>query len=274
MISEKNIESYQGISLSRGNDFLYVPPDVLLQPYISCYTITFPKNMPDEYTILPTASSRITISVNTGNIYNGIVGVNTKTLCVGNYANKMHLMLLIEFHVGCLYPFIQIDQNELADSSFALNDLDKTLTHTLENELIKSESIDALLIALNKIFLKRLTNFNMSNSITSIKNEILKYKGNISMKNLSSVFNYSEKHLRRLFLQYIGTSPKMFSRIVRINHALQLMQSNNIHLTDIAVKTGFFDQPHFIHDFKSICGLTPQEYMKNMSVFYNDNYKL
>lgn len=276
MISQENIQCYKGISLSRGSNFLYVPPHILLKPYIANYTISFPtpKTMPDEYTVLPTASSTLVISVNNNNIISSLRGVNTKACHVGTHANKMKLLLLIEFHSGALFPFIQIDQFELVDSSFMLTELDRSLTQTLENVLMKSESIEALVEELDRIFINRLINSNPGKDISVIMNTIIRSQGNISARDLSSEFYYSEKHIRRLFLQHVGTSPKMFSRIVRANYALRLLQDNPPSLTDIASQAGFFDQPHFIHDFKLLCGLTPQEYIRNMSVFYNDIFKM
>lgn len=274
MISQKSIECYQGILLSRGNDFLYVPPHILLQPYISCYTITFPREMANEYTILPTASSTMVISLSTNNIFSSLRGVNTKACNVGAHANKMKFLLLIEFRSGCLYPFINVDQYELTNNSFKLNELDKTLTQSIESELIKSERIEDLIEALDKIFITRLLDYDTGKDITTMMNRITLQNGNISMRELSSESYYSEKHIRRLFLQYVGTTPKIFSRIVRVNYAIRLLQSNPTHLIGVATRAGFFDQPHFIHDFKTICGLSPQEYIQNMSLFYNDEFKM
>lgn len=276
MINLKNIEDYQGASLKRGKDFLYIPPNALLRPYISCYTITFPSEMPSEYTILPTASSTVVVSVSANdNIFSSLRGVNTKSCNVGAHANKMKLLLLIEFHSGCLYPFLPADQLEVTDNSLALNVIDKALTQLIEIELIKSDCIDSLVKGLDKIFLTRLMNCNTAEkNIGAMIEKILIHNGSISMSEISAQFFYSEKHIRRLFLQYVGTTPKTFSRIVRVNYALRLLNNSPAHLIDIAMEAGFFDQPHFIHDFKTICGISPQAYIQNMSVFYNDEFKM
>ncbi|QHQ60111.1 helix-turn-helix domain-containing protein [Anaerocolumna sedimenticola] len=276
MITKESIQSYQGISLNRGSNFLYLSPHILLRPYIANYTISFPspQTMPDEYTVLPTASSTLTISVGSDTIFSGLRGVNTKACNVGAFANKMKLLLLIEFQPGGLYPFIQIDQFELVDSSFKLDELDKTFTTTLENELIKSESVTDLVETLNRIFITKLMNFQTNKSVLAMMQDIVKQHGNKSTGKLSSEYYYSEKQIRRLFMRFVGTSPKMFSRIVRTNYALHLLQRDSVYLTDVAVQAGFFDQPHFIHDFRMVCGLTPQEYIHNMSVFYNDRFKM
>lgn len=274
MIRIENIQDYHGKTLKRSNDYLYIPPDNLLCPYISCYTITRPASMSDEYTIMPSASSTIVIAVDNKQISSRLRGVNTKASNVGVHANKMILLLLIEFYPGGLYPFLNMDQLELIDQSILLNELDRVLTQNIEMELIKAEDIDSLVKGLDKVFLTRLMDTYTDNRITEIRKHILIRNGNVSTQELSSEFYYSERHIRRLFMQYIGTTPKMFARIVRMNYAMRLMQNNPSDLTDVTVIAGFFDQLHFIHDFKSICGISPMDYIKDMSVYYNDEYKM
>ncbi len=276
MISQESIKQYHGHSLSRGSNFLYVSPHFLLRPYIANYTVSFPtsETMPDDYTILPTASSTLTFSVSSDRMISGLRGVNTIPCKVGAAANKMKLLLLIEFHPGGLYPFIPVNHSELLDRSFKLNEINKKLGYVIEEELIRSDSIETLIAALDRIFIKQLAGGTTSNDTSTMLRYIITQHGDINSRRLSDEFYYSEKHIRRLFLQYVGTSPKMFSRIVRTNYALHLIQSHPCHLTGIAMQAGFFDQPHFIHDFKTVCGLTPQEYIRNMSVFYNDQYKM
>jgi AraC-like DNA-binding protein len=214
------------------------------------------------------------MSVSTNGVSSSLRGVNTKACNVGAHANRMDLLLLIEFHSGCLYTFIHENQCELIDFSFKLQDLDKTLAQSIECELIKSECIEDLIESLDKIFITRLSEFCTEKRIAAMTNKIFMHGGNISIRDLSTEFGYSEKHINRLFLQYVGISPKGFSRIVRINYALRLLQDNPTQLMDAAIQAGFFDQPHFNHDFKMICGLSPKEYIKNISLFYKDTFKM
>jgi len=274
MITREELKNYKGAFLSRESDSLYVLPHILLRPYISCYTISFPVGMPDEFTVLPTASSRFVFALDENGIHSSIVGINTKAISIGKYASKMEMLLLIEFHTGGFYPFVKPEQHELVDISFNLTELDKSLSDIIKIELIKSKNIKSLFTALDGIFLRFLANFHEIRIIAAMKNEILARSGNMTTKELSSIFHYSERHIRRLFLRYIGTSPKIFSRIVRINYVLNLLQSDNTRLIDITMKAGFFDQAHFIHDFKSVCGITPLNYIKDMSLFYNDEFKI
>lgn len=128
--------------------------------------------------------------------------------------------------------------------------------------------------ALDGIFLRLLQEKGHDGRITAIMRNILMRHGEVSMRELSDDVHYSQKHLSRLFLHHVGTSPKMFSRVVRVNYALKLMQNLPTTFTDVAAQAGYFDHPHFIHEFQTICGLTPKEYKQNMSIFYNDSFKM
>lgn len=274
MITQPSLTLYRGSALIRGNDFIYVLPHWLLRPYISCYTLTFPAGIPDDYTVLPSASATLVISVGASAFDSHLHGVNTQSNRVGAHANKMDLLLLIEFRSGGLYPFLSIDQSELTDRSFVMAELDPSLTRALENELLRAERVEDLLAALDHLFLTRLAAERANRHVAAMMRLIAERNGNITARELSARFFYSEKHIRRLFLQHIGTGPKVFSRITRVNHALRLLQTGITPLTDVAEQAGFFDQPHFIHDFEAVCGITPSTYLKNKSVFYNDEYKM
>ena len=274
MVTLNSIKQYRGATLKSGVDYLYIPPHALLRPYISHYTVSFPTphTMSDEYTVLPSASSTICISVDSKKIVSSLSGTNTKAEKVGMYANKMKLLLLIKFRSGGFFHFFNFMQTELTDYSLALYDIDRKLMSEIENGLEKSEYIHTIVETLDTIFIKRLKDCHYGNYVSAIINKIISHNGSMTARELSTEFFYSEKHIRRLFSECVGTTPKMFIRIVRVNNALHLLRSSSARHIDVAAQTGFFDQPHFIHDFKTIFGLTPQRYIGNMSDFYNDEF--
>ncbi|MCX6047614.1 MAG: helix-turn-helix transcriptional regulator [Chloroflexi bacterium] len=69
----------------------------------------------------------------------------------------------------------------------------------------------------------------------------------------------STRHLRRLFYQHIGIGPAAYLQMVRFVQCLELMSTPS-SLTQIAQEAHYFDQAHFCRDFKSIAGMTPQQY--------------
>lgn len=270
MITVKNIKQYRDDTISRGDDYIYIFPHALLRPYISHYCISFPtpQTMSDDYTVLPSASSVLGVTVNSRQINSFYNGTSTKPSIVGAHANKNELLLLVKFRAGGFFSFYGFNQTELADSSIDLCCIDKTLAHEIERELIKSEQIEDLVTALDLIFINRLKG-NNNDYINVVINKIIARNEDITANELKAEFFYSENHIRRLFLQHIGVQTKKFSRIVRINYALRLIHEDSVNISDIVENAGFFDQSHFNHEFKNIFMLTPSEYIKNMFDFYN-----
>ena len=85
--------------------------------------------------------------------------------------------------------------------------------------------------------------------------------GNIHINQMASGACLSRRQFERVFAEYVGISPKQYQKIIRFQYALfQKQQNNNLNMTELTYGSGYFDQSHFINDFKSMCGLTPKQY--------------
>jgi len=82
---------------------------------------------------------------------------------------------------------------------------------------------------------------------------------------LANDYFLSERQFERQFRKFSGFSPKLFSRIVRFQSALTQYGNNEKSLTEIALETGYYDQSHFIHDFKEFSGYHPKQYFSGNS---------
>lgn len=97
-------------------------------------------------------------------------------------------------------------------------------------------------------------------AITSIEKEL----GFISIKSLIDELPMSRNSFEKKFKALVGTTPKQFSNIVRFRNLFGTSESNK-NLTEIGLDAGYYDQSHFIKDFKSFTGKTPSEYYKELS---------
>ncbi len=97
---------------------------------------------------------------------------------------------------------------------------------------------------------------------------ILTANGQLSINELSKQKNINRRQLTRKFSSAIGLSPKQLSKTIRLQATLKtLMSKNDKSLTDLAYENEYFDQAHFIKEFKEFTGLTPKE-------FYGDHLKM
>lgn len=94
---------------------------------------------------------------------------------------------------------------------------------------------------------------------------IYRTKGNISVRELSDVLELNESTLYRFFKENLGQGPKDFIKTVRFRNVLKLLlKQENIRLTELAYETMFYDQSHFIKDFKMRSGSLPNEFRHNI----------
>jgi len=80
----------------------------------------------------------------------------------------------------------------------------------------------------------------------------------------------SPKRLVERFKTSVGFAPKRYCRILRFQHALECAErGREVDWTRIAMDCGYFDQAHFIHDFRSFAGITPTGYDSGRTQFRN-----
>lgn len=89
-------------------------------------------------------------------------------------------------------------------------------------------------------------------------------RGSTVINRLARSLGISQDAFEKRFRRSVGTTPKQFARIVRFRHLIQAHKPGQ-HLTDLAYEGNYFDQAHFINDFRSFTGQTPQEFFQSDS---------
>lgn len=258
--------------LARGADFLYLLPHPALINYISNYTITFPSKdlLSDRYAVVPHGSATLVLACNERGICANLFGPITQPAHVGMEANNFALLFIVEFQPAGYYAFSGMPQKELTDCVFPFEEVNPTINRPMIRVLDSAASVHSLIDKVDKLFLAHLKNDFYRQEFSQASHMIVHSGGTRSVRELSEDVFYSQRHLGRIFDEYLGVNIKSFSRLVRVNRAIRLLQRRDYSFTQVFMKTGFYDMPHFINDFKAICGITPQEYRDNMSDFYNE----
>ena len=84
-------------------------------------------------------------------------------------------------------------------------------------------------------------------------------KGFVEINKLARNVALSTAQFRKRFNEEIGISPSQYCKIVRINSALAILEKNSKNsLTELTYQLGYFDQSHFIKDFKAVVGYSPK----------------
>ncbi len=126
------------------------------------------------------------------------------------------------------------------------------------------ENITQLLETLTKkyslIKIKKINNENYKLKI--ILDYIYEYYlSNIKLQHLEDITGISKYHIIRIFKQKFFLTPYQFILKLRIEYAIELIKKD-YPLSIVAVECGFFDQSHFIKEFKKVYGMSPLEFIK------------
>lgn len=79
----------------------------------------------------------------------------------------------------------------------------------------------------------------------------------------------SPKRFIERFKTEVGVTPKQYCRLLRFQHAVKNAHRRQVDWAQLALECGYFDQAHFIHEFKSFSGLTPSGYQVASTEFQN-----
>lgn len=267
-IQSKNLQTFEDESriLLQGNNYVDLLPHADLKYYISFYTVTFPRyeDQPDYYPIVPHIGGMLFVA-------NEQVGMSATLYgTLQSRSNVDHitgLLVIIFFEPLGLYALTGINQDELTSQNFPLVDLAPKLNKQVAEITENASTLYELMTSLDTVMLA-----NMSKPYPPVLNSstrnVINCLGNTTVKKVSADMNYSDRQLNRIFEKYIGVSIKSFLRLVRVANAFHLLEKSNDSLTFISETLGFYNLSHFVQDFKSLSGLTPQQYRNVMNDFY------
>lgn len=93
--------------------------------------------------------------------------------------------------------------------------------------------------------------------------ELLEAEPTVEIGTLAGRLGVSHGHLDRAFVRVVGVTPRALARIIRLRRVLAAIDVfGEVGWTRLAADWGWFDQSHFIRDFKRHTGVTPSEYVR------------
>lgn len=113
--------------------------------------------------------------------------------------------------------------------------------------------------------------------VKSTIDTLLSTNGKSSINSILKEDSSKRRQLERKFSKQIGISPKQLGKVIRLQTALKLLLHQKTDtFTEIAYESEYYDQNHFIKDFKEFTGTTPTAFLANeqmilSSLFYSKN---
>jgi len=169
--------------------------------------------------------------------------------------------------------FFNFPLSELENQNVDLSDIFKSEMIEVEDQLHQKQTIRERVQVIEHFFIRRFNPIGNHDQMLIRKGiEMIKtHKGVVSAKTLSESLYTTPKTLERKFSHYIGKSTKQVIKLMRFQDVLSDFKPSKImNLSEFAHQKGYFDQSHFIHDFKSYTGYTPKEFAQKYPD-YNKN---
>jgi len=226
------------------------------------WLITWDLRGQEAYTqeILPYPSVHMVFEPGGSRIYGVITGKFARRL------EGMGGVVGVKFRPGAFYPFLRSPVFRLTDKVIGLQDAFGVPGDSLEQAIFAQASQEQQIELVERFLCARLPEQDQAiETINQIVDSIISDRAITKVDNLVRRFNLSKRTLQRLFSQYVGVSPKWVIKRYRLQEAAdQLADGTAVDWPKMALDLGYFDQAHFIKDFKMLVGRTPGEYARSL----------
>ncbi len=261
-------------------------PNSSLTELIKCYwTLESPEEeTPEKQVIIPDGCMEMIF--HHGDLYkqyvkNGNGIIQPKCFVIGQLTQPLEIeptgetgIFSVRFHPNGFLPFATIPIKEMENKTFSLKKLFGKDGQEIKQKVLKAESTSGRIKLIEAFLLKRLSDIQTIDRIVkSTVETILTANGQLSIDELSKKKNINRRQLERKFSLAIGLSPKQLSKTIRLQAVLKMLLTKKFtSLTALAYQNEYYDQAHFIKDFKELTGFTPKEFygsnLKMSSLFY------
>jgi AraC-like DNA-binding protein len=165
----------------------------------------------------------------------------------------------VDFFPGGLYRLLGIPMTHLFDGGFNAFDILGNEMAEINEKILEAPDNDTSKSIVEEFLMKKRNQLKTTLPFDFAMRKLMRNDGNISIEKIASLACLSLRQFERKCVERIGMPPKSFARIVRFSKAYRLREARlALTWTAIAHEAGYFDQMHFIRDFKEFAGVTPQ----------------
>lgn len=257
-----------------------IVPGSRLKPYVKCYYIyEADATASFEDTVFPSGCMEIIFNLGAGHWQTAATGdfVTTPSIELWGQITKplivrsvgKNTMLGIRFFPHAAAYFLKENIEQFNNQIVDLMDVSGSTVNELHTRLLETAEWSKRIALVEEFLLQKLSpverRHNKVALVSDIMHEIKREDFFDKIEDIATRYGITSRYLQKLFLQYTGLTPKLYSKINRFQNSLRLVTRKDSSLTSIAYDCGYFDQSHFIREFKSFTGLTPSGYASENS---------
>lgn len=245
-------------------------PTERLKPYIK-YFVMSENELESEYKVFPSSGlvigfqykgqlSTIRNNAESKLASAGITGISDGYKVFKN-SGDIGTVLVFFTEIGFTH-FASHPANELFNLSISLDNIfEESKVNEVEEKLAAASTDKQRIRVVEQFLLTQLKGLETDKLIVEAVKLIYQSKGTIRIKELNEKLFISQSPFEKRFRKVVGTTAKKFASIVRFNSVLDNITETK-SLTEICYENNFFDQAHFIKDFKRFTGATPENFKR------------
>ncbi|WP_338541332.1 AraC family transcriptional regulator [Paenibacillus tundrae] len=173
----------------------------------------------------------------------------------------------VKFKPGGCYPYLRTPISALHGNPLHVGRILNVTSDELEDYLLGMKTDAEKVSYMDQLLCEHIPAGDAkAQFVGEIVSQIELNRDMLRVDDLAAYWNIHTRQLQRLFNQYVGLSPKAVIKLYRLQNAAEsIEQGSHYDLIQLSQDLGYHDQSHFIKDFKSIIGSTPEDYVNNHS---------
>jgi len=177
----------------------------------------------------------------------------------------------IHFKPGGAFPFIKEPLDELHNTHVSLDVLWGSNAGQLRERLLGAETPEEKFAILEHCLMAQAVRPLFRNpAVAFALNELHSVPTVRTISELTEEIGFSARRFIQLFSAEVGLTPKLFCRVRRFQEVLHIIRKQtDVDWADVAISCGYFDQAHFIRDFKAFSGINPTAYVASKTEHLN-----
>ncbi len=176
-------------------------------------------------------------------------------------------VLGVMFQPGGFHPFYRKPVSLLTDRSVNVREVFGERADAAERDILSAENDQQMVTQAERFLRERMPERDEHvGLVSSIVDGIIADRGIVKVDDAARKFRMNKRTMQRLFHEYVGVSPKWVIQRSRIQEAaLRAADGEPPDWAKLAADLGYFDQAHFIKDFKTVVGCSPEQYAKQQN---------
>jgi AraC-like DNA-binding protein len=178
-------------------------------------------------------------------------------------------LISISFKPGGLSPFVPFAVADLTAHAIPFSSLPGNLFTEMEERVYEESLLEKRISIIQEMLVKQLLkNATKSNNVSEFIARLYAINEFPSIAGFLQYYTINRRKLERDFDHHVGVSPKFLQRVLRFRRTItSFYKPGNRNLTALAYDCGYFDQAHFINDFKEFTGLSPRKFFNSTCTF-------